>query len=110
MAQRKEDQDATLKVTFQTGVPVFDFKPITTAAKRAHDFAGGHKYGGGARAGGGKKMTKFQQEQAQNDAFLDDMMGDLDSITNINVEIGKQLNTHTEELSKQVTFPPVNAV
>ena len=100
LAQRKEDLGSELKVTFQTGVAIFDWKPVKSAEKRRGAFDSNPKYGGGKRPGK-KKMSKFEQEQAANDAFLDDMMGDLDSINNINIEIGKQLDIHTKELEHQ---------
>lgn len=101
LAQRKVDQGGDLKVTFQTGVPIFEYKPIKSSEDRHRAFESNPKYGG-ARAGkSSKKMSKFQQEQAASDAFYDNMLGNLDSINDIQTEVGHQLSAHNDELKKQ---------
>jgi len=39
--------------------------------------------------------------QAENDAFMNDMLGELDTIGEVNEAIGANLRIHTAELKKQ---------
>jgi len=98
MAQRKYNAGMELNVTFETGATRFDYNPTVSAADRTLEFSNRTKKSGAPVISGG---SKFQQMQAENDAFMNDMLGELDTIGEVNEAIGANLRIHTAELKKQ---------
>lgn len=96
MAQRKYNMGDTLSVTFDSGVKKFDYEPTVTAAERERQFGGGKK--GGPKSAGG---NKYQNAQSQHDAFMADMLADLDTIGDMNAELNNVLGEHVDALKEQ---------
>jgi len=99
MARRKQYAGEDLHVVFAPGAPRFEYQPTVGADERKRQFgmdkSGGSK--GRAHAGG----TKLSNMQNTHDAFLDDMLNNLDTIGDMNQELGHTLDRHVTELQKQ---------
>jgi len=101
MAKRKsETGGAELQVAFQSGATPFDYSAPASASDRQKAMSRG-RHTADSRARISSRGSQFSQMQAESDAFMDEMMGDLDEIGVGQRGIHQNLTDHIGALKEQ---------
>merc|ERR1711988_41424 len=97
MSQRKYDAETDLNVSLEPGVDRFNYEPKKSAEAVRSQYNTARNKTKAKKTG----VSKLADDQAEQDAFMADIMADLDVIGNVNTDINKNLREHTKRLELQ---------